>query len=158
MKKTVFYSILAIAAVCLWLATHSETAKIKRVFSSFEKVASCERLCTVLESAAKARALSRFFKDGCAVVAPESGVNSVLSREDIAGAALGAFSGVKSLSLRFFDLKVSVNGDTARAEGTVKATGAETMRIQDDRCAFVACLEKAEDRWLVSRVEVSPKD
>ena len=60
--------------------------------------------------------------------------------------------------MRFFDLKVSVNGDTARAEGTVKATGAETMRIQDDRCAFVACLEKTEGRWLVSRVEVSPKD
>ena len=154
MKKAAAYTILAIAAVCLWFATHSETAKIKRVFSSFGKIASCERQCTVLESAAKARAHSRFFKDGCAVDVPESGVKSVLSREDIAGAALGAFSSAKSLSLRFFNLKVSVDGDTAQAEGTVEANGAEAMRMPDKRRQFIARLEKADGKWLVSQVEV----
>ena len=154
MKKAAIYSIFAIAAVCLWFATHSETAKIKRVFSSFEKIASCERQCSVLESAAKARAISRFFKDGCAVVVPELGVKSVLSREDIAGAMLGAFSSAKNLRIRFLDLKVSVDGDTAQAEGTVEANGAEAMRMLDKRRQFIARLEKADGQWLVSRIEV----
>ena len=154
MKKAAVYSILAIAAVCLWFATHSETAKIKRVFSSFEKIACCERQCSVLECAAKARAISRFFRDGCAVVVPESGVKSVFSREDIAGAALGAFSSAKNLKIYFLDLKVSVDGDTARVEGTVEATGTEAMRMPDKRRPFIARLEKADGQWLVSRIEV----
>ena len=155
-RRAVVYAVLLAAAVSLWLFTHSERAQIKRVFADVERLAAKEKGESVMECAGKAQALSRHFKDGCAVIDLGHGLKTSYSRDDIAGGLLAFRSRATKIAVAFHDLEITVDGSESRVEGWIDYSGTEATwpRYEPKAEKFIARLEKADGKWLFSRIKV----
>ena len=155
-RRAIVYAVLIAVAVSLWLFTHSERAQIRRVFADVERRAAKEPGEPVMECAGKAQALARHFKDGCTVVAPRHGLKASYSKDDIAGGLLVFRSGAAKIAVEFRELEISIDGPEARVEGWIDYSGTEATwpRYKPRADKFIAHLEKADGKWLFSRIEV----
>ena len=155
-RRTVVYAVLLVAAVSLWLFTHSERAQIKRVFADVERLAAKEPGESVMECAAKSQALARHFKDGCAIVDLRHGLKTTYSRDDIAGGLLAFRSGATKIAVSFHEFEINVDGAEARVEGWIDYSGTEAAwpRYEPKDEKFLAHLEKTDGHWLISRIKV----
>ena len=156
MRKAIAYSVLAAAAVSLWLFTHSETSQIKCVFADIERLAAKKPGEPVMECAAKSQALARHFKDGCAIIDLGHGLKAAYSRDDIAGGLLAFRSGATQIAVKFRELEISIDGQEARVEGWVDYSGTEAVwpRYVPKSEKFLSHLEKTDGQWLLSRIKV----
>ena len=154
-RGAIVYAALLVAAVSLWLFTHSERAQIKRVFADVERLAAKEQSEPVFESVARAQALSRHFKDGCQIVHLGYGLEATYSRENIAGGLLSFRSTAGKIAVTFRKLDVSVDGEVARVEGWCDYSGSDSTwhgfspRVD----SFLASLEKSDGQWRISRIK-----
>ena len=155
-RRAIVYAVLIAVAVSLWLFTHSERARIRRVFADVERRAAKEPGEPVMECAGKAQALARHFKDGCTVVAPRHGLKASYSQDDIAGGLLVFRSGAAKIAVEFRELEISIDGPEARVEGGIDYSGTEATwpRYKPRADKFIAHLEKTDGKWLFSRIEV----
>ena len=155
-RRAIVYAILLATAVSLWIFTHSERARIRRVFADVERRAAKEPGEPVMECAGKAQALARHFKAGCTVVAPRHGLKASYSRDDIAGGLLVFRSGAMKIAVEFRELEISIDGPEARVEGWIDYSGTEATwpRYKPKDEKFIAHLEKTDGKWLFSRIEV----
>ena len=155
-RRAIVYAVLLAAAVSLWLFTHSERARIKRVFADIERLAAKEPGESVMECAAKSRSLARHFKDGCSIAGLHHGLKTSCSREDIAGGLLAFRSGAMKIAVAFNELEISVGGAEARVEGWIDCSGTEATWSGHEPKAgkFLAYLEKIDGQWLISRIKV----
>ena len=155
-RRAIVYAVLLVAAVSLWLFMHSERAQIKRVFADVERLAAKEPGESVMECAGKAQALTRHFRDGCAVIDPQHGLKASYSRDDIAGGLLVFRSGATKIAVEFQELEISVDGSEARVEGLIDYSGTEAMwpRHEPKAEKFIAHLEKTDGQWLFSRIKI----
>ena len=153
MRRAIAYAVLAVAAVSLWLFTHSETAQIKRVFADIERLAAKKPGESVMECAAKSQSLSRYFKDGCVIIDLSHGLKTTYSRDDIAGGLLAFRSGATKIAVEFRELEISIDGQEARVEGWIDYSGTEAAwpKHVTKTEKFLARLEKSDDQWLISR-------
>ena len=155
-RRAVVYAVLLVAAVSLWLFTHSDRAQIKRVFADVERLAAKEPGESVMECAAKSRSLARHFKDGCAIIDLRHGLKTSYSRDDIAGGLLAFRSGATKMAVLFHELEISAGGGEARVEGWIDYSGTEASwpGYEPKSEKFLAHLEKIDGQWLISRVKV----
>lgn len=152
-SKAIIYAILAAAAVVLFFAMNSETAKIKRVFASLERMARREAAETILESAAKAQTLSRFFTSPCRFSCQEPRFDTQIGRDDLSGAILAFRSGAGVFEIEFSGLDVAVEGSLAQVDGTATVKGGTVAsRIGRSSQRFLAELEKRDGKWLIAGV------
>ena len=155
MRRAIVYAVLLVAAVSLWLFTHSERAQIKRVFAAIEKTALKVPGESVMECAAKSQSLARHFKDGCAIIDLRHGLKTTYSRDDIAGGLLAFRSGATKVAVTFNELEVGVEGGEARVEGWIDYSGTEAAwpGYEPKSEKFLAHLEKIDGQWLISRIK-----
>lgn len=156
MRKTVIYATLLVVAVALWCFTHSDRAKVKRVFADVERLAAKEVGETAMECAVKSQSLARHFKDGCAIIVLRHGLKATYSRDDIAGGLLSFRSSATRISVEFRELEITFDGGIARVEGWVDHSGTEVSwpRYEPKAEKFLAHLEKTDGQWLISRIKV----
>ena len=155
-RRAIVYGLLFAAAATLWLYTHSERAQVRRVFGDIERLAAKEQGESVMECAAKAKALAGHFRNGCSVIDLAHGLDAAYSREDIAGGLLAFRSGATKISVKFSDLEISIDGHEARVTGKIDYSGTEaTWPGHESKSeGFIVQLEKTDGRWLVSRIKV----
>ncbi len=155
-RRSIAYGILFMAATSLWLYTHSERAQVRRVFDDIERLAAKEPGESVMECAAKAKALAGHFKNGCSIVSLAHGLDATYSREDIAGGLLAFRAGATRIAIVFSNLEISVDGNEARVTGQIDYAGTEaTWPDHESKVeGFIARLEKSDGRWLISRIKV----
>ena len=156
MRRAIAYAVLVVAAVSLWLFTHSETAQIKRVFADIERLAAKKPGESVMECAAKSQSLSRYFKDGCVIIDLSHGLKTTYSRDDIAGGLLAFRSGATKIAVEFRELEISIDGHEARVEGWISYSGTEATwpsHVPKSE-KFLSHLEKTDGQWLLSRIKV----
>ena len=156
MRRAIVYAVLLVAAVSLWLFTHSERAQIKRVFAAIEKTALKVTGESVMECAAKSQSLARHFKDGCAIIDLGHGLKTTFSRDDIAGGLLAFRSSATKIAVEFRELDINVDGQEARVEGWIDYSGTEAAwpRHVPKSEKFLSHLEKTDGQWLFSRIKV----
>lgn len=154
-RRAVVYAVLLVAAVSLWLFTHSDRAQVKRVFAGVERLAAKEPGESVMECAAKSRSLACHFKDGCAIIDLRHGLKASYSREDIAGGLLAFRSGATKIAVVFHELEIGVDGGEARVEGWIDYSGTEASwpGYEPKSEKFLARLEKIDGQWLISRIK-----
>lgn len=152
--KIVVYLVLALLAIALWCYTHSDRAKIVRLFESAAKIATKEPTEHVMESAVKARALAAYFGDTCRFKVPELHCNVAISNADLSGAILSFRQDANKLCVKFDELDVFVEPPAAHVEGVVELSGTEGRLMIDvaDRRNFSADLEKGEDGWKITAI------
>ena len=155
-RRAIVYAVLFVAAVSLWLFTHSERARIKRLFSDVERLTTKEPGESVMECAAKSRSLARHFKDGCSIVDLHHGLKTSYSREDIAGGLLAFRSGATKIAVMFHELEISIDGVDARVAGWIDYSGTDAAwpGYEPKSEKFLAHLEKIDGQWLISRIKV----
>ena len=155
-RKAVLYVTLFMAAVVLWCFMHSERMQIKRVFADMESLAAKEPGESVMECAAKSRALARHFKDGCAIIDLCHGLKASYSREDIAGGLMAFRSRATKIAVAFHELEITVDGSESRVEGWIDYSGTEATwpRREPKAEKFIAHLEKTGGKWIFSRIKV----
>ena len=155
-RKAVLYVTLFMAAVVLWCFMHSERMQIKRVFADMESLAAKEPGESVMECAAKSRALARHFKDGCAIIDLGHGLKTTYSRDDIASGLLAFRSGATKIAVEFRELEITIDGQKARVEGWIDYSGTEAAwpRYVPKSEKFLSHLEKTDGQWLFSRIKV----
>ena len=155
-RRAIVYAVLLVAAVSLWLFTHSDRAQVKRVFADVERLAAKEPGESVMECAARSRSLARHFKDGCAIIDLGHGLKTTYSRDDIAGGLLAFRSGASKIAVTFHELEISIDGAAARVEGWIDYSGTEATwpRYEPKPAKFLAHLEKIDGQWLISRIKV----
>ena len=155
-RRTVIYAALLVMVTALWCFTHSDRAKVRRVFADVERLAAKESGESVMECAAKSRSLACQFKDGCEIVNLGPGLNAVYSRDDISGGLLAFRSSATRITVQFRKLEISFNDGIARVEGLVDYTGTEATwpRYEPKAKQFLAHLEKIDGQWLISRIKV----
>ena len=155
-RRAIVYAVLLVAAVSLWLFTHSDRAQVKRVFADVERLAAKEPGESVMECAAKSRSLASHFKDGCSIVDLHHRLKASYSREDIAGGLLAFRSGATKIVVVFHELEISVGSGEARVEGWIDYSGTEAAwpGYEPKSEKFLAHLEKIDGQWLISRIKV----
>ena len=155
-RRAIVYGILFAAATSLWLYTHSERAQVRRVFDDIERLAAKEPGESVMECAAKSKALAEHFRNGCSVIDLAHGLDAAYSREDIAGGLLAFRSGATRIAVEFNNLEISVDGHEARVTGQIDYSGTEaTWPVHESKVeGFVVHLEKSDGRWLITRIKI----
>ena len=155
-RRAIVYGLLFAAATSLWLYTHSERAKVRRVFADIERLAAKEPGESVMECAAKAKALADYFRNGCSVIDLAHGLDAAYSREDIAGGLLAFRSGATRIAVKFSNLEIRIDGNEARVTGRIDYSGTEaTWPDHESKVeGFVVRLEKADGRWLITRIKI----
>ena len=155
-RKAVIYSTLLVAAICLWCYTHSDRAKVMRVFVAIEKTVVKTPGETMMEGAGKSQALARRFKDGCAIIALGHGLEASYTRENIAGGLLVFRSAATRIDVVFRDLSIKFDNGIARVEGWIDHSGTDASwpRYEPRAEKFLAHLEKVDGEWLISRIKV----
>ena len=155
-RKAVLYVTLFMTVVVLWCFMHSERMQIKRVFADMERLAAKEPGESMMECAAKSRALARHFKDGCAIIDLCHGLKASYSREDIAGGLMAFRSRATKIAVVFHELEISVEGGEARVAGWIDYSGTEASwpGYEPKPAKFLAHLEKIDGQWLISRIKV----
>jgi hypothetical protein len=155
-RRAIVYAVILATAVSLWLFTHSARAQVRRVFADVERLAAKEPGEPVMECAGKSQALARHFKGGCAVIDLQHGLKASYSRDDIAGGLLVFRSGAAKIAVEFRELEISIDGPEARVEGWIDYSGTEATwpRYKPRADKFIAHLEKADGKWLFSRIKV----
>ena len=126
------------------------------MFDDIERLAAKEPGESVMECAAKSKALAEHFRNGCSVVNLAHGLDATYSREDIAGGLLAFRSGATRIAIAFSDLEIRIDGHEARVTGPVDYSGAEATWPGHESKAegFVVRLDKTDGRWLISRIKV----
>ena len=154
-RRAVVYAVLLVAAVSLWLFTHSDRAQVKRVFADVERLAAKEPGESVMECAVKSQSIARHFKDGCTIIDLRHGLKTAYSRDDIAGGLLAFRSGATKIAVTFHELEVGVEGDEARVECWIDFSGTEAAwpGYEPKSEKFLAHLEKIDGQWLISRIK-----
>ena len=155
MRRAIVYGVLLVAAVSLWLFTHSERAQIRRVFAAIEKTVQKKPGESVMECAVKSQSIARHFKDGCTIIDLRHGLKTAYSRDDIAGGLLAFRSGATKIAVTFHELEVGVEGGEARVEGWIDYSGTEAAwpGYEPKSEKFLAHLEKIDGQWLISRIK-----
>ena len=154
-KKFVVYTVLALGAVVFWCHTHSDRAKIARLFDSAAKIAERSPDESVMEGAVKAKALAAFFGSTCRFKVPEARLSGPVSNANLSGMILAFRHDVPRFSVSFSDLDITVDVLTAHVEGHVRIDGADGFlktKIRDAR-PFAAELEKNDGgEWKIVAV------
>ena len=155
-RRAIVYGLLFAAATSLWLYTHSERAKVRRVFDDIERLAAKEPGESVMECAAKAKALADHFRNGCSVIDLTHGLDATYSREDIASGLLAFRSGATRIAVKFSDLEIRIDGNEAQVTGQIDHLGTEATWPGHESKAegFIVRLEKSDGRWLITRINV----
>ena len=155
-RRAIVYGILFAAATSLWLYTHSERAQVRRVFDDIESLAAKEPGESVMECAAKAKALADHFRNGCSVIDLTHGLDATYSREDIASGLLAFRSGATRIAVKFSDLEIRIDGNEAQVTGQIDCSGIDaTWPGHESKVeGFIVRLEKSDGRWLITRINV----
>jgi len=126
------------------------------VFDDIERLAAKEPGESVMECAAKAKALADHFRNGCSVIDLTHGLDATYSREDIASGLLAFRSGATRIAVKFSDLEIRIDGNEAQVTGQIDHLGTEaTWPGHESKIeGFVVHLEKSDGRWLISRIKV----
>ena len=155
-RKAVIYGIVMTACVWAWMFTHSEKAKIRRVFDDVTELAHRDPGETVLECAAKIKGLAKLIKSGCTFFMPEFGSGTYTSSRNLTGAAIAYRNGLQAIRVEFRELEVTVTTKWATVKGVVDFTGTDMkcgIETPYER-QFEATFEKADGDWLFTRVIV----
>lgn len=161
MKRVVIYAVLLVAAVGLWLYTHSDRAEITRLFREIEKTASREAGEPTMEGAMRAQTLASCIHDGCQVEIPELGFSYALSKNDFAAAVLSCRSSVQTLKVRFVKLNIESASGTASVRGILDLSGSDASPDLPEPAAhlFESTLEKDSDgKWRFTRAALLSSD
>ena len=149
-KRVWIYSVFVVVACGLWLYTHSETAKVRRVFDETARLMCKEPTESVMEGAVRAKALGALLsRGGCRFEMREFGQAAKVTGEGFAGSALVFRNEARCVKVEFRDLAVTVGGGVASVGGQVDFSGtdAHVPLAPPLVRAFTAALAKEDGAW-----------
>ena len=102
------------------------------------------------------KSIGALFAENCDLKAPVHSLSGSYTREEITGIALQGRNQFLSLSLKFYDLQISLpEKGVANVTLTGKLTGKSTFGEYVDETRELECLlKKSEKKWLFSQFEV----
>lgn len=150
--KIAIYGLAIVVAVLIFCYTHSDRAKIVRLFESAAKIATREPGESVMEGAVKAKSLAAFFGKSCRFSIPEARLSGPMSNENISGAILAFRHDASRFSIEFVELDVEVDSPMAHVDGVVALKGVDRrLNISaDESRPFSADLAKNDNgEWKI---------
>lgn len=117
--KIAAYGITFALVIGLFRWTHSDRAKIGRLFREVAALLEKDGPEPVFEMSLKANKLRDYFAAECRLDIPQYDVRTTFLRDDVAGSVLVQRSGLDKLRLAFSDLETVVEGSHARVAGRV---------------------------------------
>jgi hypothetical protein len=146
--------IVGISAAFLFFP--SEEKKVKKRFVLLSEDVSKDSGENTFIMANKIKGISDLFAESCDFAASDYSLSGNYTREEISGIALRGRAHFSTLSLKFYDLKVSFpEKELAQVNLTARLTGRSVYGEQVDETRELICLlKKGQKKWLFSRFEV----
>lgn len=128
---------------------------VRKTFRQLAELVSKETGENPLAGAVRSGKIGSMFTDGCAIVAPEASLSGTYSAREVSEAAMRGRSFFSSLTLRLYDLDVSLAGGTEAVVGlSVRLRGSfATGGRMDEAHEFSCTLRKISGDWLFVRAE-----
>ncbi len=147
--------IVGISAAFLFFP--SEEKKVKKRFTLLSEDVSKDSGENTFIMANKIKGISDLFAESCDFAVSDYSLSGNYTREEISGIALRGRAHFSTLSLKFYDLKVSFpEKELAQVNLTARLTGRSVYGEQMDETRELICLLKKGEKkkWLFSRFEV----
>jgi len=145
----------AIAIATFFLFFQSDTAKIKKCFSTLSGQMERSGDEHELLAAAAARKIESLFAETVRIEIPSYDIDQTFARNDISPHVLYARSQYKDISLKFYDFQIEFPAEGAAhvtLTGMLKATTSAGERVEETH--ELECeLKKMEDAWLLTGVK-----
>jgi hypothetical protein len=134
----------------------SEEKKVKKRFALLSEHMSKDSGENTFIMASKIKGISALFGENCNFAVSDYSLSGNYTREEISGIALRGRAHFSTLSLKFYDLKVSFpEKDLAQVNLTARLTGKSVYGEQVDETRELICLlKKVEKKWLFSSFDV----
>lgn len=133
-----------------------EEDKVKKVF--YEISDSVEKMTNEnpIVSAGKAKQIREVFIDFCVVEIPSRSISRAISSQETSSYAYARRMHFKILSLDFYDIRVEFLDKTSvHATLTAVFKGELTTgELVEDAHELISTLEKIDDKWRLSKIEV----
>jgi hypothetical protein len=139
-----------------FLFFQSEEKKVKKRFALLSEHISKDSGENTFIMANKIKGISDLFAENCNLAVSDYSLSGNYTREEISGMALRGRAHFSTLSLKFYDLKVSFpEKELAQVNLTARLTGRSVYGEQVDETRELICLlKKGEKKWLFSTFEV----
>ena len=134
----------------------SEEKNVKKRFALLSEHMSKGSQENTFIMANKIKGIGALFGENCNFTVPDYSLSGNYTREEISGIALRGRAHFSTLSLKFYDSKVSFpEKDLAQVNLTARLTGKSVYGEQVDETRELICLlKKGEKKWLFSNLEV----
>jgi hypothetical protein len=157
MKYLIVALLIVIAGIsAAFLFFPSEEKKVKKRFALLSEDVSKDSGENTFIMANKIKGTSDLFTENCNFAVSDYSLSGNYTRAEISGIALRGRAHFSTLSLKFYDLKVSFpEKGLAQANLTARLTGRSVYGEQVDETRELICLlKKGEKKWLFSSFEV----
>jgi hypothetical protein len=157
MKSLIIAFLIAIVGISVtFLFFPNEEKKVKKRFVLLSEHVSKDSGENTFVMANKIKGTSALFGENCNFAVLDYSLSGNYTREEISGIALRGRAHFSTLSLKFYDLKVSFpEKDLAQVNLTARLTGKSVYGEQADETRELICLlKKVEKKWFFSSFEV----
>ena len=157
MKYLIVAFLIAMVGIsAAFLFFQSEEKKVKKRFALLSEHISKDSGENTFIMANKIKGISDLFGENCNFAVSDYSLSGSYTREEISGIALRGRAHFSTLSLKFYDLKVSFpEKDLSQVNLTARLTGKSVYGEQVDETRELICLlKKGEKKWLFSSFEV----
>ncbi|MFZ2631147.1 MAG: hypothetical protein WA081_13715 [Desulfosalsimonadaceae bacterium] len=145
----------AVAIIAFFLFFQSDTAKIKKCFSTLSKQMDKSGDEHELMAAAAAQKIESLFAKSVRIEIPAYDIDQTFARSEISPHVLYARSQYRDISLKFYDFQIEFPAEGAAhvtLTGILKATTSTGDRVEETH--ELECeLKKMEDDWLLTGVK-----
>ena len=133
----------------------SGDAAIRKQFDQLAEGCSKKDGEHIMAIAGRIQGIRKLFADPCTIEYQERNIAQNYSRDEIPQLGLRAVSFYSDLSVSFYDMKMSISGDTADVIATLKTggklmTGDPANDVQEINCV----LQKIDGDWLFTRIRI----
>jgi len=147
--------ITAAAIIAFFIFFQSDTAKIKKCFSTLSAQAEKSGDEHDLAAAVTARKIESLFAETVRIEIPSYDIDQTLPHSEISSHVLYARSQYRDISLKFYDFQIEFPEEGAARvtlTGILKATTRAGERVEETHEAECE-LKKVEDTWLLTGVK-----
>ena len=148
-------AVAAALAVAVYLLTHTDEARIRRMCESAARTACRAPDEHPMEGAAKSKKLSQMIDDKCRIIIVGSYLDYAFSRDEIGALLFSVRKEVGTINVALNELDVDVFGSEARLSGVADFSGTNSYSpmLPPYVRPFRAELAKRDGEWLFTKVE-----